>query len=608
MKDFKILLNYIKKYWKNSAGYFIFNAFSVIFTLFSFTMVIPFLRVLFNPDKLVTTLLPWSFNSKVLIHNLNYYLSQVIVNQGAVKALLIITIAGVIGSFLKNLFFYLGRYVIVTVRNGVVKDLMRDLYSKIVRLPIGFFDQERKGTILTRMTSDTAEVKESVQAAHDLILRDPVAILFFAGYLFYLSVKMTLFVIIFLPIVGYVIVTIAQNLKKRSYEVQKTLGEVVSDTEETITGLRVVKAFNAENKMLRRFYRILNKFYRLIVKVERRVFLANPLSEFLGTVVVLIIMFVGGNLILSGKTMMTSESFIAYLIVFSQLITPVKSLTKSYYIVQKGLASMRRIKEVLDMENPVKEKPDAYPVKEFTDKIEFKNVWFSYENNGKVVLEDINIQVKKGQMVAIVGESGAGKSTLVDLIPRFFDVEKGAIFIDGKNIKELKIKDLRDLFGIVNQQPILFNDTIENNIAFGVDNYTYDDLVRAAKIANAYDFIMERPEGFQFNVGEGGNKLSGGQKQRISIARAVMKNPPILILDEATSSLDTQSERLVQDALNRLMVGRTSIVIAHRLSTVKNADLIYVLHQGRIVEQGTHEELIALGGYYKKLVDMQNLD
>ncbi len=608
MRDFKLLLNYIKKYWKNSAGYFIFNAFSVVFTLFSFTMVIPFLRVLFNPDKLVTTLLPWSFNSKVLIHNLNYYLSQVIVKQGAVKALLIITLAGVIGSFLKNLFFYLGRYVIVTVRNGVVRDLMKDIYNKIVQLPIGFFDQERKGTILTRITSDTAEVKESVQAAHDLILRDPVAVLFFTAYLFYLSVKMTLFVIIFLPVVGYVIVTIAQNLKKRSYEVQKTLGEVVSDTEESISGLRVIKAFNAENKMVRRFLGLLNKFYRLVVKVERRVFLANPLSEFLGTVVVLVIMFVGGSLILAGKTMMTSESFIAYLIVFSQLITPVKSLTKSYYIVQKGLASMRRIKEVLDMDNPVKEKPNALPVKDFTDKIEFQHVWFSYGNNSKIVLEDINIQIKKGQTIAIVGESGAGKSTLVDLIPRFFDVEKGAIYIDGKNIKDLKIKDLRDLFGIVNQQPILFNDTIENNIAFGVDSYTYEDLVRAAKIANAYDFIMERPEGFQFNVGEGGNKLSGGQKQRISIARAVMKNPPILILDEATSSLDTKSERLVQDALNRLMVGRTSIVIAHRLSTVKNADLIYVLHGGRIVEQGTHEELIALGGFYKKLVDMQNLD
>ncbi len=606
MKDFNLLLTYVKKYWKNSLVYLVSNALSVVFALFSFTMVIPFLRVLFNPEKLVTQLEPWSFNSKVLIHNMNYYLSQIVIKDGAVRALLVISIVVVIGSFLKNLFFYMGRYVIATVRNGVVRDLMDAIYTKIVNLPIGFFNDERKGTILTRITSDTAEVKESVQALHDLLLRDPVSILFFAGYLFYMSVEMTLFVILFLPIVGYVIVTIAQNLKKKSYEVQQTIGTIVSDTEETITGLRVVKAFNAESKMIKKFRELLNRFFRLITRVERRVFLANPLSEFLGTVVVLVIMYVGGSMILAGKIGLTSESFIAYLIVFSQLITPVKSLTRSYYVVQKGLASMRRINEVLEIENTITEKPDAKPVKEFTDKIVFDNVGFSYGDD-RPVLENINIEIKKGETIAIVGESGAGKSTLVDLIPRFYDVQEGRILIDGNDIRDLKLKDLRNLFGIVNQQPILFNDTIENNIAFGVEKYTFDDLVRAAKIANAYEFIMEKPGGFSETVGEGGSKLSGGQKQRISIARAVMKNPPILILDEATSALDTESEVLVQEALNNLMKGRTSIVIAHRLSTVKNADRIYVLQKGRIVEQGTHDELIAKGGYYKRLVDMQNL-
>ncbi len=605
MSDFRLLLEYIKKYWINSLLYLVFNALSVLFALFSFTMVIPFLRVLFNPNKLVTSLLPWTFNSRVLIHNLNYYLSQIIIHQGPVKALLAITVLVVVASLLKNGFFYLGRYVIASVRNGVVKDLMANLYKKIISLPIGFFNDERKGNILTRITSDTIEVRESVEAIHNLVFRDPVSILFFTFYLFYLSVPMTIFVLIFLPVVGYVIVTIAQNLKKRSYEVQQALGEVVNQTEETITGLRIIKAFNAEEKIISKFHHLIFSLYRLMKKVERRVFLAHPLSEFLGTIVVMVIMLFGGSLILAGKTALTSEAFIAYLVVFSQLITPVKALTKSYYIVQKGLASMRRIKEILDVDIEIKEKPDARPIKEFKEAIELKHVHFSYGD--KEVLSDINIKVEKGQTIAIVGESGAGKSTLVDLLPRFYDVTSGAITIDGIDVRDFKLKDLRSLFGIVNQQPILFNDTIENNIAFGIDNYTEEDLIRAAKIANAYEFIMEKPAGFKEYVGEGGNKLSGGQKQRISIARAVMKNPPILILDEATSSLDTESEKLVQDALNNLMRNRTSIVIAHRLSTVKNADKIYVIQKGRIVEQGTHSELIALGGYYKRLVDMQSL-
>ncbi len=605
MNDFRLLISYVKKYWVNSILYILFNALSVIFALFSFTMVIPFLRVLFNPGKLITTLEPWAFNSRVLIHNLNYYLSQIIINKGAVEALLFISIMVVVASFLKNGFLYLARYVMASIRNSVVRDLMRDLFHKIINLPIGFFNDERKGNVLTRLTNDTLEVREAAEAIHNLLFRDPISIIFFTLYLFYLSVGMTIFVLIFLPVVGYVIVSIAQSLKRRSYQVQQSLGTIMAQTEESITGLRIIKAFNAENKILNKFSDVIFSLYKLMKKVERRVFLSRPLSEFLGTIVVIVIMYFGGSLILAGKTTLTSEAFIAYLVVFSQLITPVKALTKSYYILQKGMASMKRIKEILQIENPIKQKPDAKSIKEFTESIELRNVHFSYDE--KEVLSDINLTIRHGSTIAIVGESGAGKSTLVDLIPRFYDVTKGGIYIDGVNIKDLKIKELRNLFGIVNQNTILFNDTIENNITIGVDEYTEEDLIRAAKIANAYDFIMEKPAGFQEYVGEGGNKLSGGQKQRISIARAVLKNPPILILDEATSSLDTESEKLVQDALNKLMRNRTSIVIAHRLSTVKTADCIYVLKNGKIIESGTHDELIALGGYYKKLVDMQSL-
>jgi len=605
MKDFRSLLVYIKKYWISSVLYLIFNALSVIFALFSFTMVIPFLRVLFNSDKFVYTLKPWALNSEVLLHNLNYYLSQVIIKHGTVQALLYISIIVVVASLLKNGFFYLGRYVMASVRNIVVRDLMHDIYRKIVSLPIGFFNEERKGTILTRITNDTTEVREAVEASHNLLFRDPVAIIFFTFYLFYLSVSMTVFVLIFLPIVGYIIVRIAQNLKRRSYEVQQALGVIVAQTEETITGLRIIKAFNAEKKIINKFNHLIFSLYRLMKKVERRVFLSHPLSEFLGTIVVIVIMFFGGSMILSNKIGLTSEAFIAYLVVFSQLITPVKALTKSYYILQKGMASMKRIKEVLEVENPIKEQPDAKSISQFKNSIELKNVYFNYGD--REVLHNINMTIPQGSTIAIVGESGAGKSTLVDLLPRFYDVTKGSITIDGMDIRELKIEQLRNLFGIVNQQPILFNDTIENNMTIGIDSYTEEDLVRAAKIANAYDFIKEKPNGFKEIVGESGNKLSGGQKQRISIARAIMKNPPILILDEATSSLDTESEKLVQDALNKLMKNRTSIVIAHRLSTVRNADMIYVINKGQIIETGTHKQLIDLGGYYKKLVDMQSL-
>ncbi len=605
MKDFKKVLSYILPYWKNSLFYTITNAFSVIFALFSFTMVIPFLRILFNPDKLVTELKPWSLSSGVVLNNVFYYLSEVIRNSGAVRALLYVSVLVIVASLLKNLFFYLGRYFIVGVKNAVVRDLMRDIYNKIVNLPLGYFSGEKKGNILTRMTSDVQEVKQTVQSIHNMILRDPIAVIFYLGYLLYTSVEMTIFVMIFLPIVGYLIISIAQALKKKSYEAQQILSEVVAETEETVGGLRIIKAFNAEGKMIKKFGKIIEAFYKIMNKVERRIALSNPMSEFLATVVIIVIMYFGGSLILGGKSNLTSETFIAYLVVFSQLINPVKSITNAYYLIQKGLASMRRIDEILTIDESIFEKKDAKPVDKFEREIKLDKVYFSYGDRD--VLENINIEIKRGQTIAIVGESGAGKSTLVDLLPRFYDVTKGRILIDGTDIRDLKLKDLRNLFGIVNQQPILFNDTIEYNIAFGVDNYTEEQLIEAAKIANAYDFIMQKPNGFKEIVGEGGSKLSGGQRQRISIARAVMKNPPILILDEATSALDTESEKIVQDALNKLMKNRTSIVIAHRLSTVRNADKIFVLQKGKIIESGTHEELIELNGIYKRLVDMQDL-
>ncbi len=605
MKDFKKLIRYIKPYFRNSFFYVLSNALSVIAALFSFTMLVPFLRILFNPDKLVLEPVKWDFSSQALIHNLLYELSKIISAHGAIKALYVVSLIVVIATFFKTFFYYLGRYFIVGIKNSVVRDLMRKIYDKIISLPVNFFSDEKKGNVLTRTTSDVNEVKAAVEAIHTFFLRDPVMLLFYLGYMFYTSVKLTVFVLIFLPLAGFIIIRIGQTLKKKSYLAQQTLAQIVSATEEAISGLRIIKAFNAEKKVKAKFEKILAAFYKIMNKVERRIMLSSPMSEFLGTVIIMVILYFGGTLILGGKANLTSEMFITYLVVFSQAINPAKSITNSYYVIQKGLASLQRIEEFLQVKDKISEKPDALPISDFKDKIVFKNVFFSYGD--KYVLKNINLEIKKGQTVAIVGESGAGKSTLADLLPRFYDVEQGGIYIDGVNVKDLKIKDLRNLFGIVNQQPILFNDTIENNIAFGVENYTYDDLVRAAKIANAYDFIMEKPGGFQEVVGEGGNKLSGGQKQRISIARAVMKNPPILILDEATSALDTESEKLVQDALNNLMKGKTSLVIAHRLSTVKNADKIIVLQKGEIVEQGTHKELIELNGIYKKLVDMQSI-
>jgi subfamily B ATP-binding cassette protein MsbA len=605
MKDLKKLLSLLRPYKMNAYLSVITNALSVIFALFSYTMVIPFLRILFNPEKLVNHPVKFTLTASALQHNLFYFLSQIIKQHGAVSALVMVSIVIVIASFFKNGFLYMSKYLMAPMMNGVARDYQRKIFNKLIYLPLSFFSDERKGNILSRMTNDVNEVRMSIQHILTFLFTGPVAVIIYMAFLFYTSYKLTLFVLVFLPIMGYIIIRVSQSLKGSAYLGQQVQGEILNTTEEVVSGLRIVKSFNAHKKVKSRFAQITEKYFTIMNKVERRIWLASPMSEFLATIIIMVIMYFGGMLVLGQHSTLSSEAFIAYLVVFSQVIPPAKGTINAYYNVQKGLASVKRIEEILQSDARIKEIENPVPIKDFNDKIIYDNVSFHYDDDDKKILNNINIEIKKGQTIAIVGESGSGKSTLVDLMPRFFDVTKGKIVIDGHNINRLKIKDLRNLFGIVSQTSILFNDTIENNIAFGVDEYTEEQLIEASKIANAYEFIMAKPEGFKTNIGESGGKLSGGQRQRISIARAVLKNPPILILDEATSSLDTESEKLVQDALTKIMKGRTSIVVAHRLSTVKNADLIFVMQNGQIVEYGKHKQLIEKNGVYKRLVDLQ---
>lgn len=604
MKDFKIFLKLLIPYKKNAFFSILFNAISVIFALFSYTMVIPFLRILFNSDKIVTEPVAFSFSTSSLQHNLFYVLSNFIEKNGKIQALMLVSVIIVVAALLKNGFLYLHKYLLAPMMNGVARDYQRKIYSKLISLRIGFFSDERKGNLLSRMTSDVLEVRQSVLNIITMVFTGPISVLVYLVFLFYSSWQLTLFVLVFLPIMGFIISKISGKLKKQSYLRQQVQGEILTNTEESVTGLRIIKAFNAEKKVNMRFQEVTDRYFSVTNKVERRIWLASPMSEFLATIIIIVIMYVGGILVLGESASLSSEAFIAYLVVFSQLIPPAKSIISANFNIQKGLASVKRIEEILSIEEKITNSPNSISINDFEKEIKYENVVFYYEKNLEI-LKNISVEIKKGQTVAIVGESGSGKSTMVDLLPRFFDIQKGEILIDDTNIKDIDITSLRNLFGVVSQTSILFNDTIENNIAFGVENYTEQDLIEAAKIANAYDFIMEKPEGFQTNIGEGGGKLSGGQRQRISIARAVLKNPPILILDEATSALDTESEKLVQDALNNIMKNRTAVVIAHRLSTVKNADKIYVMHEGEIIEQGKHSELVELGGIYKKLVDMQ---
>ncbi len=604
MKRFFQLLSYVKPYWFNAILNGVFNLLGAIFSLFSLAMVIPFLGILFGTQEPVREALPLELSVQSIQHNFNYLLTKQIDTHGPASALLIVSLVVILTSLFKNLCIFLANFFMATIRNGVIQDLRNKLYDKILQLPLSFFSNEKKGDIITRMSSDVQEVEWSIMSSIEMIFRDPITIVIYLSTLFFMSYELTLFALVLLPISGLVIGRVGKNLRKQSGQGQRRIGNIISVVEETLSGLRIIKGFNAEEKMSQRF-KSMNHFYtQLMIKVFRRRYLASPLSEFLGTIVLVSLMYFGGSLVLNHQANLSSQQFIAYLVIFSQVINPAKAFSQAYYNIQKGMASLDRIHQVLSADIKIYEDAEAVSITEFKDKIEFVNVSFKYED--EYVLKNISFTIKKGQMVALVGPSGAGKSTIADLIPRFFDVTEGDILMDGVSIKKLKIKDLRSLMGIVTQQPILFNDTIFRNIAFGKDNAKKEEVIHAACVANAYDFIKEYPNQLYTNIGDSGDKLSGGQKQRLSIARAVLKNPPILILDEATSSLDTESERLVQDALNKLMQNRTSIVIAHRLSTVVNADQILVINKGEIVERGTHEELIAMNGLYKKLHDIQN--
>lgn len=598
------ILKYVfPKYWKNAALNFMFILLMVVFGLFSFTMVIPFLQVLFNDQPVVADKLPFAFSMSVIQNNFNYYLNQVILNYGKANALLYVSIFVVIAVFFKTGFWYAARYVMAPLRVGAIKDIRNNIYKKVLSLPLSYFSDERKGDIISRMTNDLHEIENSIIRSIDVIFKEPISIIISLVVLVYMSPQLTLFVFVLLPVSGFIIGRLGSSLRKNSMDAQNKLGDLLALIEETLGGLRIIKAFVAERKMNQKF-RDENQIYAsIMIRMWRRRDLAGPLSEFLGTVVMVLVLWFGGRLVLGGDSKMTGPGLIGFIVIFSQIINPAKAFSDAFYNIQKGIASGQRIDDVMVALEKIKDSQNAREIQSFNHEIVYDNVHFKYVN--EPVINGLSLKIPKGHTIALVGQSGSGKSTLVDLLPRFYDVENGSISIDGINIKDLKIDHLRKLMGVVNQESILFNDTIFNNIAFGVENATMEQVLEAAQIANAHEFIKEMPEGYQSNIGDRGTKLSGGQRQRISIARAILANPPIMILDEATSALDTESEKLVQESLTRLMQNRTSIVIAHRLSTVVHADLICVLSDGQIVEQGTHRELIAMNGYYKKLHEAQ---
>ena len=607
MKEFLLILRrFIPPYKKYLVLTVLFNILSAVLNIFSFAALIPILQILFRTEGTgtATHLMPWTLDNikEVMANNADYYVTQLIGNVGATTTLLLIGLFLAFTTFLKTGAYFLSSATIIPIRTGVVRDIRNQLYAKITSLPLGFFSEERKGDIIARMTGDVGEIESSIMSSLDMLFKNPILIISYFTALLFISWQLTLFTLVFVPVFGWFMGFVGRKLKRKSIEAQSLWSDTMSQVEETLGGLRIIKAFCAEEKMNNRFSNINNHYRSSVQRVNIRQQMAHPMSEFLGTVLIIIVLWVGGILVLD-QQILSGPTFIYYLVMLYSIINPLKDFSKASYNIPKGLASMERVDKILKAENTIKEPTNAKHISAFEHQIEFRHVSFRYGE--RWVRRDINLVIPKGKTIALVGQSGSGKSTLVDLIPRYYDVQQGEVLIDGINVKDLGIHDLRQLIGNVNQEAILFNDSFIGNITFGVDHATQEQVEQAARIANAHEFIMQSEHGYDTNIGDRGGRLSGGQRQRVSIARAILKNPPILILDEATSALDTESERLVQDALERLMKTRTTVAIAHRLSTIKNADEICVLHEGQIVERGTHEELLKIDGYYKKLHDMQ---